>query len=449
MSLPSDRPSIRIIHDPAKAQSTILSRRMLDEVELSPQLAGSIRRIFGQDLTPGQVAERIIADVRQRGDAALFEYSARIDGVELDKLEVDQAEIEAAWQTTPEPLRKGLEVAAERIRRFHQHERHESWMDWRDGEAMGQIIRPLQRVGVYVPGGTAPLPSSLLMAALPAQVAGVQDIIVCTPPQRDGSIAQVILATAKVAGVSRIFKLGGAQAIAGLAFGTESVPRVDKIVGPGNLFVVLAKKAVFGAVSIESLPGPTETLLIADDSANPAWVAADLLAQTEHLMGSAILLTSSPDLAVAVQAEVTHQLPSLRWQESIAQALDRSSGIVVVKDLDQAIDLANEYAPEHLCLLVREPWSLVGRVRNAGGVFVGENSSEALGDYIMGPSHVMPTGGTARFASPLHVRDFLKVISIFAIDREQHNHIAPLAIEIAEAEMLTAHANALRLRLPQ
>jgi histidinol dehydrogenase len=447
MTLPGDQPPIRILTDPAEAQSTILRRRPLGEVEVSPQLADGIRHIFGEDLTPGQVVERIIADVRQRGDAALFEYTARIDGVELDDLRVSQEEIEAAWQATPEALRQALEVAVERIRRFHQHERHASWMDWHDGEAVGQIVRPLERVGVYVPGGTAPLPSSLLMAALPAQVAGVEDIIACTPPQKDGTAAPVVLAAAKVAGVSRVFKLGGAQAIAALAFGTASVPRVDKVVGPGNLFVVLAKKAVFGAVGIESLPGPTETVLIADDSADPAWVAADLLAQAEHLMASAILLTPSPDLAAAVQAEVAHQLPNLRWRDGIARALDRSGGIVVVRDLDQAIDLANQYAPEHLCLLVREPWSLVGRVRNAGGVFVGESSSEALGDYVMGPSHVMPTSGTARFASPLHVRDFLKVISVFAIDREKHNQIAPAAIEIAEAETLTAHANALRVRL--
>jgi histidinol dehydrogenase len=447
MSLPYDQPVIRIIRDPAEAQATILRRRPLDEVEVSPQVAAGIRRVFDQDLTPRQVVERIITDVRQRGDAALFEYTARIDGVELDDLRVSRDEIEAAWQATPEALREGLEVAGERIRRFHQHERHESWMDWRDGEAAGQIVRPLQRVGIYAPGGTAPLPSSLLMAALPARVAGVEEIVACSPPQKDGSAAPVILAAAKVAGISRVFKLGGAQAIAALAFGTESVPRVDKIVGPGNLFVVLAKKAVFGAVGIESLPGPTETLLIADDSANPAWVAADLLAQAEHLMASAILLTPSSSLAAAVQAEVARQLPGLRWRDGIAQALDRSGGIVVVRDLDQAIDLANQYAPEHLCLLVREPWSLVGRVRNAGGVFVGESSSEALGDYVMGPSHVMPTGGTARFASPLHVRDFLKVISVFGIDREQHNQIAPAAIDIAEAETLTAHANALRMRL--
>jgi len=285
------------------------------------------------------------------------------------------------------------------------------------------------------------------MAAIPARVAGVEEIVVCTPPGKDGRVAPVILAAARVAGVERVFKLGGAQAIAAMAYGTESVPAVDKILGPGNLFVVLAKKAVFGVVDIESLPGPTETLLIADDSADPVWVAADLLAQSEHVMGTSILLTPSRKLAEVVQAEVERQLPPLRWEQSIREALAANGGIVVVRDLAQAVELANAYAPEHLCLLVRDPWALVGRIRNAGGVFVGEASSEALGDYIAGPSHIMPTGGTARWASPLHVRDFLKVISVFAVDLEAHNRIAPAAIRLAEAESLTAHAAALRVRM--
>ncbi|MBS1253168.1 MAG: Histidinol dehydrogenase [Anaerolineales bacterium] len=439
--------TIRIFTDPTEARETILKRKPLDQIDVPPSIAAGIERIFGERLTPAQVVERILADVREKGDAALRAYTQRIDGVELDALAVTGAELDAAWHDTPPELREALELAADRVRQFYAREPKDSWMDWRDGEAYGQIVRPLERVGVYVPGGTAPLPSSLLMAAIPAQVAGVRDIIACSPPEEDGRIKPVTLAAARAAGVTQVFKLGGAQAIAGLAYGTESIPQVDKIVGPGNLFVVLAKKAVYGVVDIESLPGPTETLLIADDSANPAWVAADLLAQSEHIMGSSILLTTSTELAEATQREVERQLPDLRWRESIAESLDANGGIVIVRDLDQAVELANEYAAEHLCLLTRDPWALVGRIRNAGGIFVGEASSEALGDYIAGPSHIMPTGGTARFASPVHVRDFLKVTSIINADLDAHNAVAPAAVEIAEAESLTAHAAALRKRV--
>lgn len=463
--------TIRIFHNPTEARETILKRQPLDQIEIPPALAAGIERIFGAPLTPAQVVERILADVRERGDAALREYTQRIDGVAPDSLTVPSTEVESAWRDTPQALRQALELAADRIRRFHEREPRNSWMITDDletfvgshveleshvktigegrraGEAYGQLVRPLERVGVYVPGGAAPLPSSLLMAAIPARVAGVEEIIVCSPPNQDGQINPVILAAAQVAGVDRVFKVGGAQAIAGMAYGTESIPKVDKIVGPGNLFVVLAKKAVFGVVDIESLPGPTETLLIADDSADPSWVAADLLAQSEHVMGTSILLTPSAKLAEATQREVERQLPALRWRDSIAEALQANGGIVIVRDLDEALELANEYAPEHLCLLTRDPWALVGRIRNAGGIFVGEASSEALGDYIAGPSHIMPTGGTARFASPVHVRDFLKVTSIIAADLAAHNQVAPAAIHLAEAESLTAHAAALRKRL--
>ena len=440
------RHAIRIL-DPEEARASILKRRPLDQIEVPPAVAEGIQRIFGEPLTPAQAVERILADVRERGDAALRDLMRRIDGVELDELAVSDEELEAAWAATDEELRSALHLAAERIRRFHEREPRDSWMDWREGEVYGQMVRPLARVGLYVPGGTAPLPSSLLMATVPARVAGVEEVIVCSPPGKDGRVHPVVLAAARMAEVDRVFKLGGAQAIAAMAYGTQSVPAVDKILGPGNLFVVLAKKAVFGVVDIESLPGPTETLLIADDSADPIWVAADLLAQSEHTMGTSILLTPSRKLAEAVRAEVDRQLPTLHWEEGIRQALAANGGIVIVEDLDQAVELANDYAPEHLCLLVRDPWRLVGRIRNAGGIFVGEASSEALGDYIAGPSHIMPTGGTARWASPLHVRDFLKVTSIFATDIEAHNRIAPAAIRLAEAESLTAHAAALRLRL--
>jgi len=309
-------------------------------------------------------------------------------------------------------------------------------------------VRPIARVGIYVPGGTAPLPSSLLMSAIPARVAGVEEVILATPPDAKEWGNPVILAAAQVARVDRVFALGGAQAIAALAFGTETVPRVDKIVGPGGLFTVLAMRQVFGIVGVAGLPGPTETLLIADDSADPAIVAADLLAQSEHdWLATAILITTSADLADAVAEKIESQLPVLERREIAGHSLAHQGGIIVVGDLETAIELANEFAPEHLCLLTQSPWALVGRVRNAGGIFVGEVPSEALGDYIVGPSHVMPTGGTARFASPLNVTDFLKVTSIFSVDRETMRELAPAAIELAEAEGLTAHAATLRARI--
>jgi histidinol dehydrogenase len=311
-------------------------------------------------------------------------------------------------------------------------------------------VVPLQRVGIYVPGGAAPLPSSLLHAAIPARVAGVEELIACSPPQHGSQEpAPVVLAAALIAGVDRLFSVGGAQAIAAMAYGTASVPRVDKIAGPGNRYVILAKRAVYGAVGIESLPGPTETLLIADEQAEPRYVAADLLAQAEHVEASAILLTPSQQLAEAVQAEVERQLALLPAANARAagEAVRERGGIVLVRDLAEAMELANTYAPEHLCLLVADPWPLVGQVRNAGGVFVGERSFEVLGDYTAGPSHIMPTEGTARYASPVNVDDFRKVISLVGLNETALQRIGPAAQRLAEAEGLFAHAAAVRARL--
>jgi len=313
---------------------------------------------------------------------------------------------------------------------------------------LGQRIIPLSRVGVYVPGGTAPLPSSLLMAAIPASVAGVREIIVATPPARDGRIAPAILAAAKIANVSRVFALGGAQAIAALAFGTESVTRVDKIIGAGGLFTTIAKRQVFGAVGIDGLYGPTETLLIADDSANPAWCAADLLAQAEHdVLATSILITNHQSLAEAVARNLESQIANLSRRAIIEKSLQAQGAIIVVENLDEAMELANAFAPEHLCLLVREPWNWVGKVENAGGVFVGEWTNEALGDYVIGPSHVMPTAGTARFSSPLNVNDFCKITSVFSVSAREARELGARAATLAEAEGLTAHAEAIRRRI--
>lgn len=440
---------IPLFTDPAQARRRVLDRRGWEPGELPPSVQASIRRVFGTDLTPDEVAARILADVRRRGDEAVLEYTHRIDGVDLEQLAVTKEEIEAAWTSIPSELRQALELAIERVRDFHQRQPLSSWMDWReDGGALGQMVRPLERVGIYVPGGMAPYPSSLIMAVVPARVAGVREILVASPPRRDGTVAPVILAAARIAEADRVFRMGGVQAIAALAYGTESIPRVDKIVGPGNVFIIAAKRQVFGQVGIDQLPGPTETMLIADEEANPALVAADLLAQAEHdPLASAILLTPSLDLAQAVKAEIERQMQGLSRREIIAQSLAGRGGIIMVKDLEEAVRLANEYAPEHLCLLTRDPWALVGRIENAGGIFVGEHTSEALGDYVVGPSHIMPTGGTARFSSPLNVWDFVKITSIFALGPAESQRLAGAGIALAEAEGLTAHAEAIRRRV--
>ena len=441
--------AIPIYDDIALAQRTILRRIPLDEVEAPPALLDSIARLFGEPLTPDAAVRRIIQDVRERGDAALREWGAKLDGYHGAALEVSPTEIDAAVARLDPALLDALKLAAGEIERFHTKQARNSWVDFSAEGALGQIVVPLSRVGLYAPGGSAPLPSSLLMAAIPARVAGVEEIIVCSPPQRaTGQIADVVLAAARVARVDRVFALGGAQAIAAMAYGSDSVPQVDKIAGPGNLFVVLAKRAVYGVVGIEALPGPTETLVIADAHADPRLVAADLLAQAEHdLLASAILLTPSRALAEAVQAEVARQLESLERAEIAAQSLATRGGVVVTPDLPTAFVLANQYAPEHLCLLVDQPWQYVGLIRNAGGIFLGERSFEVLGDYVAGPSHIMPTGGTARYASPVNVDDFRKVISLIGLNETALQRIGPAAARLARAEGLTAHAAAVLQRL--
>ena len=441
--------TLPIYADIAHAKRTVLRRVALDEIEAPPALLDSIERSFGERLSPDQVVQRILKDVRERGDTALHEWSQKLDGYTGAAFEVPPAAIEAAVARLDPALLTALKLAAAQIERFHQKQARNSWVDFSAEGALGQLVVPLQRVGLYAPGGSASLPSSLLMAAIPARVAGVAEIIVCSPPQRaTGQIADIVLAAAQIAGVQRVFALGGAQAIAALAYGTASVPQVDKIAGPGNLFVVLAKRAVYGVVGIEALPGPTETLVIADAQANPRLVAADLLAQAEHdLVASAILLTPSRPLAEAVQAEVAHQLETLERGEIAAQSIAARGGAVIVPDLATAFDLANAYAPEHLCLLIEQPWQYVGLVRNAGGIFLGERSFEVLGDYVAGPSHIMPTGGTARYASPVNVDDFRKVISLIGLNDTALARIGPAAAALARAEGLTGHEAAVLRRL--
>jgi len=441
--------TLRIYDSLDEARATILKRHSLNEVSVPGWLADSLAQLFGAPVTPDEAVRRIIRSVRENGDAALLDWNARIDGAQLDALAVPAAEIAAALDAIPPEVADALRLAADRIRAFHEKQPVTGWMDATGEGALGQLIRPVDSVGVYVAGGTAPLPSSLLMSVIPAQVAGVEEIVVTTPPRRgDGSVSPVILAAAAICGVSRVVRVGGAQAIAAMAYGTESVPRVAKIVGPGNLFVTLAKQQVYGDVGIDGLPGPTETMVIADASADPGLAAADLLAQAEHdVLASAILVTPSRALAEQVAVEVGRRLEDLSRAEIIAQALENRSGAVIVRDLAQAFDVANDYAAEHLCLLVEEPWQWVGRVRNAGGVFLGESSFEVLGDYVAGPSHVMPTGGTARFASPLNVLDFVKITSLIGLEPGAASELSKAAATLAQAEALTAHAAAAQARV--
>lgn len=437
------------IYDLKDARQGILHRRGWSDTTYPAGLLDGIARIFGERLAPEAAVARILADVRERGDAALIDWSRAIDGAGSAALRTSKTARAQALAALEPELRAALQQAAARIAAFHRRQPAQSWMHMDEHEGtLGQIVRPLDSVGVYVPAGTAPLPSSLLMAAVIARVAGVERVIACSPPDRaTGHIPAVILAAAEIAGVDELYALGGAQAIGAMAFGSETIPAVDKIVGPGGLFVTLAKRQVFGTVGIDGLPGPTETVVIADQFADPARVAADLLAQAEHdVLATAILLTPSPDLAQAVQVEIAQRMEQLSRAEIIAESLATRGGAVITPDLDAALAAANAYAPEHLCLAVAEPWALAPRVRHAGGIFLGEYSFEVLGDYIAGPSHVMPTEGTARFASPLNVEDFVKRISLIALTPAAGAALSPLAARIAAAEGLDAHAAAARER---
>ena len=425
------------------AQQTILRRRAPGGTKYPPAVLARTAQLFGEGVTPPQAVGKILESVRVEGDAALQRWAALLDRATPQELSIPAQRWQRAFEALPEKLAQALCAAAERIRAFHSLQPLPNWETESLGGRIGQRFTPVERAGVYVPGGTAPLPSSLLMSAIPAQVAGVPEIIICTPPDPHPAI----LAAAHLCGVQAVYQVGGAQAIAALAFGTQSIPRVDKIVGAGNLFVTLAKQQVYGLVGLDGLAGPTETMVIADENANPAWVAADLLAQAEHdLLASAILLTPDLSLAQAVQAEVARQVEMLSRAEVIAYSLSYQGGIVLTPDLESAAALANAYAPEHLCLAVAEPHLLAARIHNAGGLFLGEDSFEVLGDYVAGPSHVMPTGGSARFASPLNVFDFGKITSLIALDKASGQRLSALAAEIAQAETLTAHEAAARFR---
>jgi histidinol dehydrogenase len=445
---------LRLVHGSEEGRRLLARlRRPLGEAELPPAIRRKIGRVFGPDLrtqTAQAVVDRILADVQEGGDAAVRRYNEEIDGVQAGaalSLRVAPQEIEDAYARVDEDVAQALRFAADRIRAYHQKQLDHSLAGF-DGGVLGQVVRPLKRVGMYVPGTTAVYPSSVLMTAIPARVAGVAEVYMATPAAADGSIAPLKLVAADIAGVDGIFRAGGAQAIAALAFGSESIPRVDKICGPGNIFVALAKKAVYGLVGIDGIFGPTETLVVADGGADPALCAADLLAQAEHdALASPILITTSDALAKAALGEIEQQLGSLERRDIAAAALAGQGLAIVVETLEQALALANEYAPEHLSLAVSDGERYLGRVANAGSVFVGGLSAEAVGDYTAGPSHVMPTGGSARFSSPLGVYDFLKVTGVVSLDEEALAELGPEAAVIARAEGFTAHARAIERRL--
>lgn len=432
-----------------EAVEKLLKKPAFDQVELNPRIREANKKLFGADLTAAEIVDRIVGDVRRNGDEAVIKYTKLIDRTEFtpEEFVVTEAEYEAAYQEADPAVVESLRKAAENVRRYHQEQKPNSWMTYRDkGSILGQSVIPLDRVGIYVPGGTAAYPSSVIMNAMPAVVAGVKEIIMMVPP-KNGKINPYVLVAAKEAGVSKIFKIGGAQAIAAMAFGTETIPRVDKITGPGNIFVTLAKKAVYGHCDIDMLAGPSEILIVADKTADPTYTAADMLSQAEHdMLASSIVITDSPELAEKVAAEAEKQLKVLPREEITRASLDRNGMIIITEDIMQAVELANVSAPEHMEVLTEQPFQLLPYIRHAGAVFLGAYSPEPLGDYFAGPNHVLPTGGTARYYSVLNVETFMKRTSIISYTQEQLDAVSDDVIRLAEAEGLQAHANAVKLR---
>ena len=396
-----------------------------------------------------KTVEDIVLNVRDNKDKAVIEYGEKFDGVKLESLAVTPEEIEEAYNSCDKELLDALEEAKENIWDYHSKQLNNSWMDTsKSGAMLGQVYTPIEKVGIYVPGGTAPYPSTVIMNAVPAKVAGVEEIVMVTPPGKDGKVSANILAAAKIAGVDKIFKAGGAQGIAALAFGTETIPKVYKVVGPGNIYVAIAKRMVYGFVDIDMIAGPSEILVIADEHVNPAFVAADLLSQAEHdTLASSILITTSEKLAEEVKEELKKQTQVLSRKDIIEESLRDFGAIIVAKDIKEAVDLSNEIAPEHLELMVENPFELVSEIKNAGAIFLGAYSPEPLGDYFAGPNHTLPTSSTAKFYSPLSTDDFVKKSSLIYYSRENLQKHGDKIIKIAESEGLTAHANSVRVRI--
>lgn len=389
-----------------------------------------------------ETVENILKDVKKRGDKALFEYTRKFDKVDLKTLEVSEEEIQKAFDTIDKELLEVIKYSHDNIKLFHERQvRNNFIVKKENGVSLGQIINPIEKVGLYVPGGTAAYPSTVLMNAVPAKIAGCKEIIMVTPPTSDGTILPSLLVAAKISGVDRIFKVGGAQSIAALSYGTESIPKVYKIVGPGNIYVAMAKKMVYGEVSIDMIAGPSEVLIIADDSANPVHVAADLLSQAEHdKLAASILVTTSKELAKNVAEQLEIQLKELEREEIARTSIENQGRIIITKTIDEAIKISNEIAPEHLELAVSNPFELLTRVKNAGSIFMGHNTPEPLGDYLAGPNHTLPTSGTAKFSSPLSVDDFIKKSSFIYYSKEGLEEVKDKVIKFAESEGLTAHA---------
>ncbi|HCL25522.1 MAG TPA: histidinol dehydrogenase [Dehalococcoidia bacterium] len=401
---------------------------------------------FGKGVTAEQSVLQMLGDVRREGDAAVLRYAKLLDGSDLEEFRVTEKQMAQARDSISKDLHESLELAAQRVRDFHQATMPGEWVDREQG--LGELVRPLDRVGLYAPGGSAAYPSTVLMTAVPARVAGVNEVILCTPPLRGEALNPAVMVAAEIAGVDALYQVGGVPAIAAMAYGTESVPKVDKICGPGNIFVAYAKKLVQGQVDIDGVFGPTETIVLADKTANASFCAADLIAQAEHdPLATAILITDNQDLIDRVEAEVDRMIATQPRGDVAKAALDRQGRVVLVDSLAEAVDLVNNIAPEHLCLLLDDPWSWAGKIKHAGGLFLGEFSPEVMGDYIAGPSHVMPTGGTARFGSALSVHHFLRTMPVVGLSPAEFQKLGKAAVHIADAEGLTGHASAIQVRL--
>ena len=428
----------------------LLTKPAFDQVELSAGIKKGILAMFGEELTAKQVVEKILQAVRAEGDKAVYHYTKLIDQVDFSKsgMQVTDAEISTAYTRVKPEVLAAIKTAIANVEKFHQEQLPKSWLTYREhGSILGQNTTALDSVGIYVPGGTATYPSSVIMNAVPAKVAGVKEIIMVVPPAKDGSVDDYVLVTAAEIGVSKIFKVGGAQAVAALAFGTETVPKVDKITGPGNIFVTIAKKEVYGYCDIDMLAGPSEILIIADQSAKVENLAADLLSQAEHdKLAACTLIVTDENLAERVEVELIRQLELLPRKEIAQESIKNNGRIIIVENLEEAVKISNEIAPEHLELCVEEPFAILGKIKNAGAIFLGNNTPEALGDYFAGPNHTLPTSGTAKFSSPLSVDDFIKKSSVIYYTKEALRLVKDKVVNFAESEGLEAHARSVKIR---
>ena len=438
--------ALNVIKGIQNAENVLVRIDPLDLDSLPESVLARTQEAFGEGVTPLQSIHQILDDVRQDGDAAVRRYAKLLDGSDLEDFRVTEEQMAQARNSVSKELRESLELAAQRVRDFHEATMPSDWVDREKG--LGELVRPLDRVGLYAPGGSAAYPSTVLMTAVPARVAGVREVILCTPPQRGEVLNPAVIVAAEIAGLDALYQVGGVPAVAAMAYGTASVPKVDKICGPGNIFVSYAKKLVQGSVDIDGVFGPTETIVLADKTANASFCAADLIAQAEHdPLATAILITNSQELVDQVGSEVTRMIAEQPRGEVAQVALDRQGRVVLVDSLEEAVDLVNRIAPEHLCLLLDDPWSWVDKIKHAGGLFLGEYSPEVMGDYIAGPSHVMPTGGTARFGSALSVHHFLRTMPVVGLSPSEFQKLGKAAVHIADAEGLSGHASAVQIRL--